>query len=179
MTIEAFDGPTESITPELINSIFEPVGKNKLRVLEAAFEIEGALERIIAHYFFGEDECNKASSNNFSKLVLASDWCSFSSKRRLVMHIVNEKNALTGEAKNTFDKLLGKVMTARNAFAHGAISTDGRRVKLAYFQGAPKSEFLDDDYLAELEITLNKCWRLVHEVAFSTGALRQLPLKAA
>jgi hypothetical protein len=126
------------------------VYQNKLRIFDTTFNIENLLERVISYYFFGDDELNKERAQRFSALVLASDWCSFSSKRRLVMHIVNETGALKGEVKNEYEQLLRDVMSTRNAFAHGTVSTDGRRVKLAYFEGAPRSvprhDILGEDY---------------------------------
>jgi len=171
--IEPFDGPTETITPQLLDSILEPVYQNKLRIFDTTFNIEDTLERIISYYFFGDDERNKERAQRFSALVLASDWCSFSSKRRLVMHIVNETGALKGEAKNEYEKLLMKVMSIRNAFAHGTVSTDGRRVKLAYYEGTPRTKFLDDDYLTDVETALNRCWQITHGIGFATGALKR------
>ena len=164
--IEAFDGPTETITPQLLDTILEPVYQNKLRIFDATFTIENTLERIISHYFFGDDAPNKERAQKFSALVLNSDWCSFSSKRRLVMHIVNETGALKSEAKNDYDKLLMDVMSTRNAFAHGTISTDGRRVKLAYFKGAPCAKFLDDEYFTQVETTLNRCFQITRSSLF-------------
>ncbi|HEY5753706.1 MAG TPA: hypothetical protein VIT21_11200 [Chthoniobacterales bacterium] len=171
--IEAFNGSAETITPQLIDTILEPVYQNKLRIFDTTFSIEDTLERIISHYFFGDDASNKERAQKFSALVLGSDWCSFSSKRRLVMHIINETGALKGEAKNEYDKLLRDVMSARNAFAHGTVSTDGRQVKLAYFEGAPRTKFLDDEYLTQVETALNRCFQVTHDVAFLTGALKR------
>lgn len=170
--IECFDGPTEAITPELLDAVVGPVDQNKLRILASTFFIENTLDSILEFFFYGDDPSNKERKLKFSALVLGSDWCSFSSKRRLVMHIINETGALKGAAKNDYDKLLRDVMSARNAFAHGSVSTDGRRVKLAYFEGAPVTKFLDDEYFAALEATLNRCFAVTQEVAFSTGAQR-------
>lgn len=170
--IEAFDGPTAMITPGLVAEMYQPLDENKRRIFEATLDIEHMMQRIIEHYFFGDDEANKPRSKKFVALILTSDWCSFASKRKLVAHIIEETGALTGKAKGDYDKALLDLMSARNAFAHGRISTDGRRVKLAYFQGAPRTKFLDDDYLQSIERTIDVCWNTTTSVGVATGAYK-------
>ena len=170
--IEAFDGPTAIITPQLVESLLGPVRENKRRILEAGLDIEHLMQRVISHYFFSNDEINKARAKQFEALILTSDWCSFASKRRLIAHIVDEKGALQGKLKNDYDKALMDLMAARNAFTHGNISTDGRRVKLSYFQGSPRVLFLDDSYLLGVETTVNACWRNTMDIGFFTGAFK-------
>lgn len=170
--IEAFDGPTESMTPALMAEIMAPVRENLLRIVEAAGIIEHTLETIISHYFFGGTDGSSEGKTRFQSLILSSDWCTFSVKRRLVMHIVNDTNALQGSAKNEFDTSLRKVISHRNAFVHGTFSSDGRRVKLAYFEGAPRSKYLDDEYLAAVEEDFVSCFHAAHRLAYATGAQR-------
>jgi hypothetical protein len=170
--IEAFDGPTEVITPELMTQIMAPVRENQLRIIETSAIIEHTLEAIISHYFFGTAADTTQGKTRFQSLILSSDWCTFSVKRRLVMHIVNETNALEGKAKNDFDATLRKIISYRNAFVHGVFSSDGRRVKLSYFESSPKFKYLDDDYLQIVEQKLNTCFTDVHKIAHSVGALK-------
>ncbi len=169
--IEAIDGPTEEITKTLADSIMKPAQENKLRVLGASQDIELLLGAIIAQYFFGNDPANRDRQRKFAELVLASDWFLFASKRRLVTHIINETGVLKGAEKEEFDTIIGKVMRFRNAFAHGTISTDGRKVKLAYFEGGPQARILEDTYLGEVEKALNDGFGITHKVL---GAIRAL-----
>ena len=150
-----------------------PVIENKRRILAGAADIERQVELIIAHYFFGHDPDNKDGKNRFMTLVLTSDWCSFGAKRRLISHIVNDTDALKGQAKSDYEKVLRDVMSARNAFAHGTLSTDGRKVKLAYFEGGPREKFLDDNYFDKIEHAINNGFSTTREVAIKTGAIRE------
>jgi hypothetical protein len=171
--IEVFEGPTEAITPELMNEIMAPARENQLRVVEAAGIIEYVLETIINYYFFGDSPSNPECKIRFQSLVLSSDWCTFNVKRRLVMHIVNETDALKGKAKNDFDSDLKKAISYRNAFVHGTFSTDGRMVRLAYFEGTPRCEYLDDEFLQNVERAFTNCFNDVHRVAYATGAMKR------
>ena len=85
--IEAFDQPTESITPGLADRIMEPVDKNRTTIIIAAQDIENLLESIVANYFFPPKQKNLRRSE-FEGQSLKSEWCSFSSKIRLVLYII-------------------------------------------------------------------------------------------
>ncbi len=167
--IEAIDGPTGPITPQLFETIMAPARENRVRVLDAAALIEHNLETIIQHYFFGNISENDGRIR-FQSLILSSDWCTFHVKRRLIMHIVNETNVLKGKTKNEFDSMLRKSISFRNAFVHGVFSSDGQRVKMAYFEGAPRSKILTDDYLLRVEEILNMCFAETYKLTFATGA---------
>ena len=155
--IEAFDQPTESITPDLADKIMEPVDKNRTTIIIAAQDIENLLESIVANYFFPPKEQN-LKRGEFEGQILKSEWCSFSSKLRLVLYIIEELELKAGKEKNDFEQLLRKVMEYRNAFTHGDISTDGRKVKIKYFKGKPKEKFLDDSWLEEIEGRIKMCY---------------------
>ena len=144
--------------------------RNKAKVIEGAHTVENELETIITHYFFGHSQERKSA---FQSLVLDSDWCSFSAKRKLIRHIVNELGLLAGEAKTQFEKLLSDVMSFRNAFTHGALSSDGERVWLSYFQGTPRKEELTDDYLTRVEATLFNAHQQAFALSKKIGACKQ------
>jgi hypothetical protein len=172
-TLEAFDGPTASITPELVDSIYKIVDKNKLHIIEASLDIEQKIERIILFYFFGEKAYDTGSPEKFHSLILTSDWCSFSSKRKLLLHINDENKVFLNKEKEDFEKSIRKVISYRNAFTHGSFSTDGRIVKLRYFEGTPQIKTLDDEYLEKIESTLKRCWNQVDHLSVSIGAQKQ------
>src|SRR4030081_594862 len=106
--------------------------RNKAKIIEGALTVEKELVTIISHYFFGTAHERKPT---FQSLVLDSDWCSFAAKRKLINHIINELRLLEGNEKADFDKLLSEVMSLRNAFTHGTLSSDGERMWLSFFQG--------------------------------------------
>src|SRR5205814_5689397 len=110
---------------------------------------------VILHYFFGASHERRAA---FESLILNSDWCSFAAKRKLITHIINEQNLLEGRDKSDFDKLMRDVMSVRNAFAHGKLSSDEKRVWLWFFEGRPREEELTDDYLTEIETLLREAF---------------------
>jgi hypothetical protein len=171
--IEAFDNkPATYKADETYPNIIRPFEENKLKIIDTAYFIEEHLEMIITHYFFGRNiPENKDKSEKFKTLILTSDWCSFSSKRKLILHIINEKSLLKGSEKNDYENLLRKTMSYRNAFTHGIMSTNGDIVKLKFYEGGPKIKTIDDDYLSEIEKDLNLAFQLTFELAIKIGAL--------
>jgi hypothetical protein len=132
-------------------SLFKEARRNKAKVLDGALTIEHNLAAILTYYFFGRSHERKAS---FEALVLNSDWCSFAAKRKLLAHVIEEQQLLAGKEKNECEKLLRRVMSLRNAFAHGTLSSDDKTVWLSYFEGTPRKQELTDDFLSEVETTL-------------------------
>jgi hypothetical protein len=124
---------------------------------------------VILHYFFGSSHERRAA---FESLVLNSDWCSFAAKRKLITHIINEQNLLEGRNKGEFDKLMKDVMSVRNAFAHGKISSDDKRVWLSFFEGAPRKVELTDEYLTDIETLLRAAFDRTFALAVAIGATK-------
>jgi hypothetical protein len=172
--IEAFDGNPATFDSTTFDKVVQPFQENKIRVLESVFLIEDNIEKIITYYFFGRNEPeNKERSEKFKTLILTSDWCTFSSKRKLINHIINEKLLLSGARKSDYEKLLQKTMSYRNAFTHGTMSTNGDIVKLKYFEGGPKIKIIDDNYLTEMEKDINLAFDITMEIAYKIGAIVQ------
>lgn len=147
-----------------------PIEKNKAKILDAAFDIERVLDTVISHHFFGEHNENNEKKTEFSNIILKSDWCTFSSKRKLISHIINDLRLVEGKEKSDYDQLLRKAMSYRNAFAHGQLLTDGREVRLSYFEGKPQVKTLNEDYFTKIETDLQNCWVLTFKVAQTSGA---------
>lgn len=139
---------------------------NKLRILEAAISVERQLNTVIAHYFF----VGLNRKKEFEALVLDSDWCSFSAKRKLVNYIINDAGLLEGKDKEDFDKLLREVMSVRNACAHGTLSTNGTKVWLNYFECGPRQKELSDDFLNQTEAMLEKAINQALNLTIKIGA---------
>lgn len=154
---------TEAIT------LAEEARKNRLRVIEGSLSVENQLEAVILHYFIGP---TRERREVFESLILKSDWCTFAAKRKLIMHIIADQNLLEGGDKSDFDKLMRKVMSARNAFAHGRLSSDDERVWLSYFEGTPRREELTDDYLTKIEELLRDGYNRTLALAVKIGATR-------
>jgi hypothetical protein len=142
---------------------------NRTQVIEGALSIENQLNAVILHYFFGSVHERCAV---FEALVLNSDWCSFAAKRKLITHIIDEQNLLEGRDKSDFDKLMRDVMSARNAFAHGKLSSDEKRVWLSFFEGRPRKVELTDEYLTDIETLLRAAFDKTFALAVAIGATK-------
>jgi len=143
--------------------------RNRLKVIEGALTVENQLDAVILHYFFGASHERRAV---FESLVLNSDWCSFAAKRKLITHIINEQKLLEGREKDEFDKLIRRVMSVRNAFAHGRLSHDETRVWLSYFEGTPRNVELTDEYLTEIETLLLTAFEKSFTLMVKIGATK-------
>jgi hypothetical protein len=166
VTFDVISKPEETMTEVVFSGVKEALlgtaHENRLSVIASALSVERELEAIILHYFLGESHDRRDA---FESLILRSDWCSFSAKLRLVMHIVEEQSLLQDSERNAFEKLLRKVMSFRNAFAHGRMHGDTeKRVFLSYFESKPREVQLTDDYLTRIELTL-------HEASHATTKL--------
>ncbi len=163
--IKSFDKPHLELTIELIDKLTKPINENKVIIFETVGSIEWRIEKILSFYFYGKfTETNKEFINKFKSHVLSSDWCTFSTKKKLVVHIINELKLLEGAEKDKYGKLLQDTMSYRNALTHGVLSTDGRIIKLSYYEGKPKEITLDSPYFKKIDTTLNECYILTNKI---------------
>lgn len=144
--------------------------RNKAKVIEGALSVEHELVHMISFYFFGRSHERKPP---FDSLILNSDSCSFAAKRRLMAHIIGEQKLLEGAAKNDFEQLLQRVMSYRNAFTHGTLSSDDTTVWLSYFEGSPRKQELTDEFLTKVEETLRAAYDGCFGLAMKMGATKQ------
>ena len=126
---------------------------NGQKIISATLGIELQLETIITYRVFGKFGPEVSFFNNH---ILTADWFAFSSKRKLVLAIVNEGNYLKGVDKNLFDKLLRDVMSYRNAFAHGAIVEKSDGTYISYFENTQQEKLLSDYYWTQVESTFQE-----------------------
>lgn len=147
-------------------SLLKEARRNKAKVLDGALTIENHLAAILGYYFFGPSHERKAT---FEALVLSSDWCSFAAKRKLIAHIIEEQRLLSGKKKTDCEKLLRRVMSFRNAFAHGTLSSDDKAVWLSYFESAPRKQELTDAFLSEVETILSQAYDVVFDLELKIG----------
>lgn len=135
-------------TPAEAPAAIQQAHENRARIIESSLALEKRLSTLLAHYFFPDAGDRREI---FTSLVLNSDWCAFASKRKLLKHLVNQHDWLTGQDKNDFDCLLRDVMSYRNAFTHGTLSIADGRVLLSFFEGGPQEKELSDKFLGEIE----------------------------
>ena len=143
--------------------------RNRLKVIEGALSVENQLESVILHYFFGTSHEKREV---FKSFILDSDWCTFAAKRKLITHIINDQNLLEGRDKNDFNGLMKDVMSFRNAFTHGELSSDATRVWLSFFEGVVRKEELTDDYLTRVEAALRAAYDKVFGLSIKIGATK-------
>jgi hypothetical protein len=141
--------------------------RNGEKVIAIALMVERILESIVVHYLFKNPSPEREF---FEAHVVSSDWFSFSSKKRLVVSIVNLGNYMQGPSKAGLERSLKAVMELRNAFAHGDITVDAKgRYVIRYFSGAPKEMELDDSYWTAVERQLHDCIRTLDQLMVSMG----------
>ena len=107
----------------------KPFYENKHLILAAAQDLEIYFELIISNFFFGNENDHPLRKQLFKDLILSSEWCSFSAKRQLILHIVGQYEIFEGKEKNKYEKLVPKIITYRNAFVHGTVIKDGNIIK--------------------------------------------------
>jgi len=172
-TTALIDIDNSRISPTELRELTDEVSRNRLAVLEGALSVENLLSKMIGHFFFKRNNGNDKRLM-FDEMVLNSDWCSFAAKRKLLTQIINKENLLQGSKKEEFDKNLQRVISFRNAFAHGKFSSDGKVVWLNYFAGTPQKQELTEKYLEEVESKLQSAWDRCFELAEKMGAIKSI-----
>lgn len=172
-TIQAVDDQEHILDLNALSQRMKALGENKLSIIENAYTIENELERNIAYFFFGRDEKTQDKKRVFEEQILRSSWCTFASKRKLIMHIVNSLSVFdTKKDNNSYDSALRKIMSYRNAFTHGHLTNIGDEVKLTWFEGTTREKVLTDDYWLKIESDFINCIELTEKMAIKIGAVR-------
>ena len=83
--------------------------------------------------------------------------------------LIDEQQLLSGKKKSDCEKLLRSVLSFRNAFAHGTLSSDDKAVWLSFFESAPRKRELTDDYLSEVETVLLQAYDVVFDLELKIG----------
>jgi len=143
------------------------------KILYATTSVEKKLEKIILHYFIGAfDNTDGLSEHNrrrqlFNDEVLQSSSFSFSFKKQLLRVMLDkaEPVILKGEIRSNIQGDLKKIMTWRNAFAHGDLLYDTRKgVVLKYYSNGPQKLTMDDDFWELVEKTFKQLNERLEEV---------------
>jgi hypothetical protein len=156
--------------------LFAEARKNRLVVIESALVIENGISTMLSLYFCGEDFNRR---QEFEALVLNTDWCSFAPKRRLLLHILKEHNLLASDAATILDTLLGKVMSHRNAFAHGKFAYADKKIWLEFYKGGPRRIEISDEWLTSVESdihTVNQLCAQLHQLFVQKWKKSEAPL---
>jgi hypothetical protein len=131
------------------------------RIISAATAIEHMMANIVMNTIFSEVQGNR---DLVLGSVIHSDWCSFSSKRKLLDVAFTHFKLVKGDERAELESLLKKVMQYRNAFAHGVLGHNIDQQELHYFEGSPKTAVLDASYFSKLEVQFNRAWEILGSI---------------
>ncbi|MBE3143287.1 MAG: hypothetical protein IMZ61_05100 [Planctomycetes bacterium] len=138
--------------------------QNGAQVVYAATSIERQMDQLLLHYFFGPFRSADHRRDFFVQNILQSSGLTYAFKRDTVAKIINEIDLLEGIAKNHLASGLKKIMTWRNAFAHGDIQYDLKSgAMLNFFSGEKQVIVLTDDYWTEVEQCYTESNKLLTE----------------
>jgi hypothetical protein len=131
------------------------------RIVASAAAIEEAIVQIISATLLKEVQIHKEL---IVGSILKSDWCSFASKKKLLLLAVETFSLIEGKLKTDLESELSKVMKYRNAFAHGSLVHNTDAHELHYFENKPKTARLDDEYFQKLEQLFQRVWGKLQQI---------------
>ncbi len=132
------------------------------RIISAASAIDQVIAEIIANTIFREVREHRELVLGS---ILSSDWCSFAAKRKLLKLSIETFNLIRDE-KNQLDENLRKIMSYRNAFAHGTLGQNSETLaqELHYFENVPQIKTLNDEYFEKLQKVFLDVWKTLQEI---------------
>ncbi|HKP04677.1 MAG TPA: hypothetical protein VJU77_15095 [Chthoniobacterales bacterium] len=158
---------TASGTVGEVSRVDETFIENTKKIILAAAHIESQLERIIMRFLF--PQANEQQSL-FEAAILTAEFFTMSAKRRVFLAILANFDAISGAERSEIDRLLARVIRYRNAFTHGRVSYGkAYEATLSYFEGAPRTAVITDDYLTTLETDILSCFTVIDELAVKAG----------
>ena len=138
--------------------------KNRIAVIIAVAAIEDQMCGIIERFLFSDEPYRSSKRGFFETHILASEWCSFANKLRLVVTLAKQENLLEKKALEQFEKDIRRAMRLRNAFTHGQLRVAQPTSTLHFYEGAPRSEMLTDQWLELVEAELHLAERVVSDL---------------
>lgn len=143
---------------------------NGAQIVYGLLSVEHRIETILAEYLFGPILGNpKPKKDFFVNEILQSNRLEYSFKKELLNRIVNSEDLLPGEDKDTLQNNLKKIMTWRNAFAHGHLRTDNSQVcYLDYYSGSKNTIVLNDEFWIEVESSFKKIDELLRKLKLNS-----------
>jgi hypothetical protein len=157
-----------SVNREAAVELTKEAHEYRKKVIVAGLFVEREIEAIIGFYLFPGPDVTEQQSFVAGE-ILGSDAVTFHHKRRLILSLVNQKGWLQGEAKKDFEQGLKRVISLRNAFAHGNIIVRDATVFLEYFEGARRKAELDDSFWSEVESSFANVVKHIEAIKTSAG----------
>lgn len=143
---------------------------NGAQIVYGLLGIEHRIESILAEYLFGPTlGMPKPKEDFFINEILQSNRFDYSFKKELLNRIVNDENLLSGADKDILQNNLKKIMTWRNAFAHGHLRADNYQVcYLDYYSGSKNTIELSDEFWSEVESSFKQADELLKKIKLNS-----------
>jgi len=125
---------------------------NAGKVVYAVVALEQSMGTGITTHMFGIGYPCTSQRNFFTTKILESSFLEFNAKREIYVQVLKEIGHIkSNKEMDRTNKVLRKVMSYRNSFAHGRMKVVNDCVVLEYYQGQARSDKLDEDYCSKLE----------------------------
>lgn len=164
--LSSFIEQGEKFKSEEWHQKIEVINENRLSIINALNELEKTINEIITYYFFGNVLYDTVNRSQFEGMILAQGWCSFNAKKNILIKILEERKSLKGKTKDEYLKLLKKVISVRNTFAHGHLIVSNKdEIIIGYHEGDPENIKLKSEFFEKFEIDFKRCYDLTREIA--------------
>jgi hypothetical protein len=138
-------------------------------ILWATVCLEQKIERIIVNNFMGPFEGHSEKRHLFENEVIGSASFQLSFKKHLLEKISNELRILSGKQRSKLQSALKRIISWRNAFAHGHMKLNVQHgAVLCFYLGGHQAQLLDDGYWLSVENTFEECDRMLRELGNAT-----------
>ncbi len=139
---------------------------NGVQIVYGLLSIEHRMENILSEYLFGPTlGTSKPKKDFFVNEILQSSKVDYFFKKELLNKIIDEHNLLIGRDRDILQNNLKKIMTWRNAFAHGHLRADNfQGCFLDYYSGGQKTEVLNDDFWIGVEDSFKQIVELLKKL---------------
>lgn len=163
--------PLGKIGPEDFKDLEIARGNGSV-ILWATICLEQKMNRAITNFFLGPFNGPSAARSLFENEVISSASFPFSFKKQLIDKLCAELPDIDGRTRSKTQGCLKKIITWRNAFAHGHLQFDSKKgVLLNYYSGSPKTDTLTDAYWDEIESVFAECDGLIGAIEKRTNQL--------
>lgn len=134
------------------------IEKNGTEILSAMVMIEERIIEAVSKILFAGTSQNSDYRGFFvSEIVGTSDF-SFSFKRRVFTRLREQFELLERDKIKSLKSDLNKLMSWRNAFAHGQVLHDQHDgYVLQYYSGGHKEQVLNDEFFETVDNTVRNC----------------------
>jgi hypothetical protein len=136
----------------------EVIERNGSDILSAAIMLEDRMIEAVSKLLFGSTNESCDRRNFFINEIMSTSDFSFAFKHRVFTRSLEQFDIIEKDKIKELKAGLQKVMTWRNAFAHGQLlhEINGPYI-LTYYSGGHQELVLDDDFFNKVESTIRNC----------------------